>query len=166
MYDAQFFACVLCMLAHQLIRNRLLFQLNTLFDLTSNLFCDIVLFTTLCNKNKQKFLQKHKNIILTFYSLRDQFQQGASDNDYLYFMFSIFCSPSYIGHTSNIDKRRTSHTSCSLNIKPISFLYYKLHAIGIEHFTFCISKPPLIYAFHWKGSLFRGLNRLLTHRII
>ena len=59
-YDAQFFARVLCMLAHQLIRNRLLSQLNTLFDLTSNLFCDIVLFTTLCNQNKQKFLQNTK----------------------------------------------------------------------------------------------------------
>ena len=88
-----------------------------------------------------KISSKTQNIILTFYSLHDLFQD-ASENDNLYFVFSIFCSPSYIGHTSYIDKRRTSHTSCSLNIKHTSFLYYKLHAIGAEHFTFCTLKSP------------------------
>ena len=64
-YDAQFSARVLCMLAHQLIRNRLLSQLNTLFDLTSNLFCDIVLFTPLCKTQLSQVCSKNHLLILS-----------------------------------------------------------------------------------------------------
>ena len=144
--DAYYFAKVLCMLKHQLIANRLFPQLNILFELTSNLFCDIVLFTDISCSFFQKYMQKHNRIIQTFYSLRDSFQNSASENDEIYFMFSIFCSPSYIGHTSNIKKRRNSHTACSLQIKQTSWLYSKLHAIGIEHFTFLHIKVPPICA--------------------
>ena len=89
------------------------------------------------------------------------FQETASESDWPYFMFSIFCSPSYIGHTTNIDKRRTSHTTCSLLTKQTSWLYCALHAIGIEHYTFlCIKVPPYLriplerFLIHWfKPSL-------------
>ena len=85
---------------------------------------------------------KHKKIISTLYSLRDIFANTASDNDWLYYMFSIFCSPSYIGETTNITKRKTSHVSCSLHTKPTSLLYSSLYAIGINHFTFINIKVP------------------------
>ena len=85
---------------------------------------------------------KHKKIISTLYSLHDIFANTASDNDWLYYMFSIFCSPAYIGETTNITKRKTSHVSCSLHTKPTSLLYSSLHAIGINHFTFINIKVP------------------------
>ena len=69
--DAYYLAKVLCMLKHQLIVNRLFSQLNILFDLASNLFCDIVLFTDISCSSFQKYMQKHNRIIKTFYSLHN-----------------------------------------------------------------------------------------------
>ena len=145
MSDAYYLAKVLCMIKHKLISKKLFTQLNIMFDLSVNLFCDIVLFTDIIGVRKRRYMQKHKRIIRTFYTLRDIFQESASESDWLYFMFSIFCSPSYIGHTSIIVKRRNSHTSCSLLTKQTSRLYCTLHAIGMEHFTFlCIKIPPYL----------------------
>ena len=130
------------MLKLKLVRNKLFSQLNVLFDLSSSLFSDIVFFADVIGKPKHQFMLKHKKIISTLYSLRDIFANTASDNDWLYYMFSIFCSPSYIGETTNITKRKTSHVSCSLHTKPTSLLYSQLHAIWINHFTFINIKVP------------------------
>ena len=57
--DAYYFAKVLCMLKHQLIVNRLFSQLNILFELTSNLFCDIVFFTDISCSFFRKYICKN-----------------------------------------------------------------------------------------------------------
>ena len=113
-----------------------------LFNLSVHLFCDIVFFTDTVGQSRRKYMVKHKKIISTLYSLRDMFQDTASESDWLYYMFSIFCSPAYIGHTSNIYKRKISHVSCSRQCKPTSHLYFHLNAIGIEHFTFLSVRVP------------------------
>ena len=91
--DAYYLAKVLCMIKHRLISNRLFTQLNVMFDLSVNLFCDIVFFTDIVGTSKRRYMQKHKRIIQTFYSIRDMFHESASESDWLYYMFSIFCSP-------------------------------------------------------------------------
>ena len=105
-------------------------------------FSDIVFFADVIGKPKHQFMLKHKKIISTLYSLCDIFADTALDNDWLYYMLSVFCSPSYIGETTNMMKRKTSHVSCSLHTKPTALLYSLLHAIGMNHFTFISIKVP------------------------
>ena len=46
--DAYYLAKVLCMIKHRLISNRLFTQLNVMFELSVNLFCDTVFFHRYC----------------------------------------------------------------------------------------------------------------------
>ena len=75
----------------------------TLFDLTSPLYCDIVLFHNIDSPHPKDFFIKHGKIIKLFYSLRDQYNNDPScANSFLYYIFSVFCKHSYIGETIDI----------------------------------------------------------------
>ena len=60
--DAFYLAKVLCMLQHKLINNKLYQQVDMLFNLSVNFFCDIVFFTDTVDQSRYKYMIKHKKV--------------------------------------------------------------------------------------------------------